>query len=589
MPAGVHSSPAFAPIKANATTATAAVSPRVVDFAERKFATVVADPCRFVTAVGASLFHDSQSPVDSPEILIPSLLVAVAALSAAAGWLGIPYPILLVLGGLVLGVAPAVPDVELEPDLVLLGVLPPLLYSAAFFGDLRTMRNYARALSLTSIGLVLLTTVAVAVVAHEMIDELSWAAAFALGAIVSPTDPIAATAIMRRLGAPRQVVNFVEGESLVNDASALVAYRVAVAAAVGGSFSLLDATAEFVFAGLGGVAVGLAVGWLSVQVRRRLEDPPVEIAVSLFTAYAAFLPADELGLSGILAAVAAGLYVGWHAPTIASPEVRLQGFGFWEILTFLLNAGLFVLIGLQIGPILDELSGESLAEAAGYAAVISVIVIATRFLWAFTTPYLLRAIDRRPSQRERRVGARERVVVAWSGMRGGVSLAAALAIPLETDAGAAFPGRDLILLITFGVILITVVGQGLTLPALIRRLDVHDPGDEEREEVRARIEAAQAALDRLEELADADWVGPETMDRVGRLYDYRRRRFAARTEEVEDDGFEDRAVAYQRLMHDIYDAQRQVLIRLRNEGQISNDVMHRIERELDLEESRLEI
>jgi monovalent cation/hydrogen antiporter len=527
--------------------------------------------------------------VDSPEILIPSLLVAVAALSAAAGWLGIPYPILLVLGGLVLGVAPGVPDVELEPDLVLLGVLPPLLYSAAFFGDLRTMRTYARALSLTSIGLVLLTTVAVAVVAHEMIDELSWAAAFALGAIVSPTDPIAATAIMRRLGAPRQVVNFVEGESLVNDASALVAYRVAVAAAVGGSFSLLDATAEFVLAGLGGVAVGLAVGWLSVQVRRRLEDPPVEIAVSLFTAYAAFLPADELGLSGILAAVAAGLYVGWHAPTIASPEVRLQGFGFWEILTFLLNAGLFVLIGLQIGPILDELSGESLVEAAGYAAVISAIVIATRFLWAFTTPYLLRAVDRRPSQRERRVGARERVVVAWSGMRGGVSLAAALAIPLETDAGAAFPGRDLILLITFGVILITVVGQGLTLPALIRRLDVHDPGDEEREEVRARIEAAQAALDRLEELADADWVGPETMDRVGRLYDYRRRRFAARTEEVEDDGFEDRAVAYQRLMHDIYDAQRQVLIRLRNEGQISNDVMHRIERELDLEESRLEI
>jgi monovalent cation/hydrogen antiporter len=527
--------------------------------------------------------------MESTEILITALLVAVAGLSAAAGWLRIPYPILLVLGGLALGLVPGVPDVELDPEVVLLGVLPPLLYSAAFFADLRALRDDARALSLTSIGLVLLTTVTVAVVAHAMIDELTWAAAFALGAIVSPTDPVAATTIMRRLGAPRRVVNFVEGESLVNDASALVAYRVAVAAAVGGSFSLLDATAEFVLAGAGGVAVGLAVGWLSTAVRRRLEDPPVEIAVSLFTGYAAFLPADELGLSGILAAVTAGIYVGWHAPTIASPEVRLQGFAFWEILSFLLNAGLFVLIGLQLPPILDELSSESALDAAGYALVVTAIVIATRFLWAFTTPYLIRAIDRRPSQIERRVGAGERVVISWSGMRGAVSLAAALAIPLETDAGAAFPGRDLILLITFGVIVITVVGQGLTLPTLIRRLGVRDTGDDEREEVQARIEAAQAALERLEELSEVDWVQPGTVERVTRLYDYRRRRFAARTGEVEDDGFEDRSIAYQRLMHDLYDAQRQVLLRLRNEGRISNDVMHRIERELDLEESRLEI
>jgi hypothetical protein len=240
-------------------------------------------------------------------------------------------------------------------------------------------------------------------------------------------------------------------------------------------------------------------------------------------------------------------------------------------------------------PILDDLSSDSTIEAAGYAAVISAIVIATRFLWLFTVPYAIRALDRRPSQVERRSNARQRVIIGWSGMRGAVSLAAALAIPLETDAGAPFPGRDLILLIAFGVIVVTVVGQGLTLPALIRRLAVRDEGDEEREEVRARIEAAQAALDRLEELTDAEWVRPDTLERVARLYDYRRRRFAARTDEVEDDGFEDRAFAYQRLMHDIYDAQRQVLIRLRNEGRISNDVMHRIERELDLEESRLEI
>jgi Na+/H+ antiporter len=527
--------------------------------------------------------------MESPEILIPALFVAVAGLSAAAGWLDIPYPILLVVGGLGIGFIPGVPDVELDPDLVLLGFLPPLLYSAAFFGDLRALRNDLRAISMTSIGLVLLTTVTVAIVAHAMIDELSWAAAFALGAIVSPTDPVAATTIMRRLGAPRRIVNLVEGESLVNDASALVAYRVAVAAAVGGSFSLLDAAGEFVLAGLGGAAIGVVVGWVSAEVRKRLNDPPVEIAVSLFTGYAAFLPADELGLSGVLAAVAAGIYVGWNAPAIASPQVRLQGFAFWEILSFLLNASLFILVGLQLPPILDELSGQSTLEAAGYAAAVSAIVIGTRFVWLFTMPYVLRALDRRPGQIERRVGARQRVIVGWSGMRGAVSLAAALAIPLETDAGAPFPGRDMILLITFGVILVTVVGQGLTLPAVIRRMGVRDDGGDEEEEVRARIEAAQAAIERLGELAEEDWTRDVTVERVRAMYEYRRRRFAARTGEVEDDGYEDRSVSYQRLMHGVYDAQRDVLLRLRNEGRISNEVMHRIERELDLEESRLEI
>jgi CPA1 family monovalent cation:H+ antiporter len=527
--------------------------------------------------------------MEAPEVLIPTLFVAVTALSAAARWLDIPYPILLVVGGLAIGFVPGMPDVELDPDLVLLGFLPPLLYSAAFFADLRALRYDLRAISMTSLGLVLVTTVTVAVAAHALIDELSWAAAFALGAIVSPTDPIAATAIMRRLGAPRRIVNLVEGESLVNDASALVAYRVAIAAAVGGSFSLMEAAGEFVVAGAGGIALGLLVGRISAEVRRRLDDPPIEIAVSLFTGYAAFLPADELGLSGVLAAVTAGIYVGWHAPTVASPETRLQGFAFWEILAFLLNSALFILIGLQLAPILDELSGQSALEAVGYAAAVTGIVVATRFAWVFTTPYLLRMIDRRPSQLERRVGAAPRIVVAWSGMRGAVSMAAALAIPLETDAGVPFPGRDEILIVTFGVILFTVVVQGLTLPALIRRLDVTDDGSEDEEEVRARIEAADAAIIRVEELAEEEWTREGTIERVRALYQYRRNRFAARTGEVEDDGYEDRSVAYQRLMHLVYDAQRDTLVRLRNEGRISNDVMHRIERELDLEESRLEI
>jgi Na+/H+ antiporter len=255
--------------------------------------------------------------VEHFEIFLAALFVSVAVLNAIARWLGVPYPIPLVIGGLVLGLLPGIPDIELEPELVLLIFLPPLLYAAAFFSDLRALRTELRPISLAAIGLVLVTTGAVAVLGHEVIG-LSWPMAFALGAIVSPTDPVAATSIMRNLGAPRRLVNIVEGESLVNDATALVAYKVAVAAAVGGSFSALDAGLEFLGAAAGGIAIGLAVGFVVTEIRRRLDDPPTEITISLFTAYAAFIPADELGLSGVLAAVTTGVYLGWQAPQIAS-------------------------------------------------------------------------------------------------------------------------------------------------------------------------------------------------------------------------------------------------------------------------------
>src|SRR5215207_3901794 len=421
------------------------------------------------------------------EIIILSLFAAAAGLNALANWLEIPYPIPLVLGGLLLGVLPGMPDVELKPDLVLLIFLPPLLYSAAFFSDLRALRTDARVISLNAIGLVLATMVAVAVIAHEAIG-IPWAMAFALGAIVSPTDPVAATSILRRVGAPRRLVNVLEGESLVNDATALVSYKVAVAAAVGGTFSVFDAGLEFVGAAAGGVAIGVAVGYVVAAIRRRLEDPTTEITISLFTGYAAYLPADELGLSGVLAAVTAGIYLGWRASELISPATRMQAFGTWEVLGFLVNAVLFMLIGLQLPVVVDGLAGRPWLEPVGYAALVVAAVIGTRFLWLFTVPYLIRAVDRRPQQRLRRVGVRPRVVVAWSGMRGAVSLAAALALPLETDAGVALPDRDLVLFITFAVILVTVVGQGLTLPALVRRLGVGDDGDDEGgEELRARL------------------------------------------------------------------------------------------------------
>jgi monovalent cation/hydrogen antiporter len=526
--------------------------------------------------------------VDGFEVVLAALLVAVAVLNAVASRIGIPYPIVLVVGGLAVGLVPGTPHVELDPELVLLVFLPPLLYVAAFFSDVRALRADARALTLTSIGLVLLTMSVVAVVGHHVLD-LPWAMAFVLGAIVSPTDPVAATAIMRRLGVPRRVVNAVEGESLVNDAAALVAYRVALAAAVAGSFSLAGAAGEFLLASVGGVAIGLAVGFVVGEIRRRLDDPPTEITISLFTGYAAFLPAEELHLSGVLATVAAGLYLGWRSPDIVTPTTRLQAFAVWDILTFLLNAVLFILVGLQLPLVVEDLTGESWPELVGYAALVTATVVAARFAWLFTTPYAIRALDRRPQQRLRRVGARPRIVMAWSGLRGAVSLATALALPLETDAGGPLPGRDLIVFVTFAVVLVTVVGQGLTLPVLVRRLGVLADGAEERhEELVARLSASKAALAELEAVAGEGWAGEATVESVRYDYQERKRRFAAQAGKIEDDGYEDGALSRRRVLARLYGAERRAVVGLRNAGEISNEVMHRLERELDLEESQLE-
>jgi Na+/H+ antiporter len=528
--------------------------------------------------------------VHETELLILGLCVAIPALSVIARLLGIPYPIVLVLGAIPLGYLPGVPHVELDPDLVLVIFLPPLLYVAAFFADLRALRADARGLSMTSIGLVLVTTCAVAVVGHELIG-LPWAVAFALGAIVSPTDPVAATAITRQLGVPRRLVNLIEGESLVNDSSALIAYRVAVAAAIGGSFSLFDATFDFVVAVVGGIGIGLLVGAAIAEVRRRLDDIPVEITISIFSGFVAYLPAEELGVSGVLAAVTAGLYLGWMAPQISTAQMRIQGFAVWELIVFLLNAVLFVLIGLQLPNILEAVSGIDAGTLAGYALAIIAVVVGTRFAWLFTMPYVFRALDRRPSQVARRIGAAPRVVIGWAGMRGAVSLAAALALPLETDAGAPFPERDLVIFLAYCVVLFTVVVQGLTLPALIRRLAVAADGSEEdAEEQAARIAAAEAALAALDGLAAEEWTREDTLERMRALYAFRRRRFATLRGDLEDeDGIVDRSLAYQRLLHAVIDAQRAAIVGMRNEGLISSEVMRRVERDLDLEESRLEV
>ncbi len=511
------------------------------------------------------------------EIILVALLVSVAVLSAAARAINVPYPIVLVVGGAIMGLAPiGLPEVELEPDLVLVIFLPPLLYSGAFFANLRDLRADLRTISLLAVVLVLVTMVIVAVVAHEMIG-LSWPAAFALGAIVGPTDPVAATAIARRLGVPRRLVSILEGEALINDATALVAYRIAIGT---GTFSLLDAGWDFLWKAAGGIAIGLAVGWVIVQVRKRLEDPLVENTIGLLSGYAAYVPAEHLELSAVLSAVTVGCYVGWQAPKIASPATRLQGFGMWELLVFLMNAFLFTLVGLQLPMVLDSYEPEWL----GYAVAVSASVVLVRMLWSHTVVFVVRAIDRRESQLARRGTWQGRTVVGWAGMRGAVSLAAALALPFD------FEQRDMLIFITFVVIFVTLVLQGLTLPPLIRWLGVRDDGtEEEREELKARLYATKAALARIEELAEEEWTRDDTIERMRGAYEYRKRRLAARAGKIEDDGFEDRSMAYQSLVREVLEAQRAAVVRLRNEGTISNDVMHRIERELDLEDQRLEI
>lgn len=529
------------------------------------------------------------------ELLVLGLLVAVAALVMLANILRMPYPIFLVLGGLVMGFVPIVPRIELPPDLILLVFLPPLLYSAAFFSSPRDLKANLRPITLLAVGLVLLTMAAVGVVAHTVIG-LPWAAAFVLGAIVSPTDPVAATAIAGRLGAPRRIVTILEGESLINDGTGLVLYRVAVSAMVTGTFSLWNAGLQFVLYGSIGVVIGLAVGWVISRVRRWIEDSLVEVTVSLFTPYAAYIPAEELGASGVLAAVAAGLYLGWYSPSMTAPRARLQTSEVWEALPFLLNSLLFILLGLQFPNILDALSGEyAMTSVVWYGVLVSAVVIVARLVWTFPATYLPRLLSRFVRERNPSPPWQHVTVVAYTGMRGAVSLAAALAVPLTVEGGADFPGRDLILFLTFCVILLTLVPQGLSLPFVIRSLGLAgEVEDEEHEEVEARLRATEAALARIEDLAEEDWVREDTASRMRGVYEYRRRRFAARfAGQQEDDeeygDYEERSLAYQRFRRELLSAERTALIQLRSEGRISDEVRRRVERDLDLEDARLEI
>src|SRR6266481_4603084 len=449
--------------------------------------------------------------------VVLGILAAVAALALLSRKLPVPYPILLVLGGLALALIPGLPRVPLNPDLVFLIFLPPLLYPAALFTSWRDFHANLRPILLLAIGLVLFTTTAVGFLAHYFIEGLPLAAGFVLGAIVSPPDAIAATAIAERLRIPRRIVTILEGESLVNDATALVAYRFAVITVATGSFSLAQAGEQFVIAGLGGILVGLAMGWLAEQFHRRVDDAPIEITVSLLTPYVAYLAAERFGVSGVLAVVTAGLYLGMRMPELLSFRTRLRGGPVWEMVEFLLNGFVFILIGLQLPEVVSALSGHSIPvhRLVWYALLISLAVIVIRILWVFPANYLPRLVFKKVCRHDPYPPWRHVTIVAWTGMRGVVSLAAALALPLTLrDSTTPFPGRDLILFLTFVVILATLVLQGLSLPPLIRWLGVKDDGSMEKEEREARLKANRAALARLKEIAERDPAKAEALERL---------------------------------------------------------------------------
>ena len=514
------------------------------------------------------------------ELQLLWLLAALAAMLAAAAKSRLPLPVLLVAGGLLLGFVPGLPRVQLAPDLVLVAILPPLLYSAAFFTGLRELRSNLRPVTLLAFGLVAATTLGVALVAHAAIGGLSWAGAFTLGAIVSPTDALAASELVRDSGAPRRIVAILQGESLLNDGMALVLYKTAVAAAVAGSFSLWNASWHLVVNVVGGIAVGLAVAYVVRQVRKRIDDTPTEVAIALLSGYLAYLPANAIGVSGVLAAVTIGVYMGWYTPELTNVDTRLSGDAFWEILTFLVNALLFALIGLQLHGIASRIAITS--SLIGEAALVVLAVILLRFVWLPVFTYVPRFLFRSIRERDPYPPWQAPVILSWAGVRGAVSLAAALALPTN------LPGRDLIVFITFVVILVTLVVQVPTLPLLLRVLAVGDDGSSGREEAKARIKAAQAALARIDEIAEEGWAYEDTLERARGQYRFRTNRFRARYHGVDEDGTEARSRQYQRLRRELLDAERGAVIALRNEGVINEDVMHRVQRDIDLEDSRLD-
>lgn len=501
------------------------------------------------------------------------LLLAAALLVRIADFGKIPAPIVLVVGGLAIALIPGLPEVELEPEVVFLVFLPPLVYAAGWRTSPMELRAVMRPLAFLAIGLVFVTAAAIAVVAHLTVPDLTWAEAAVLGAVLAPTDAVAATSIFSRLGAPERVRLVVEGESMINDGTSLVIYRIAVGVALGGAFSLGEAALEFIGVSLGGIAVGIAVGVLADLVIRRQSDSGLSIFLTVLAAYGAYIGAEELHVSGILAAVVAGVYGGYRSPVSLAADQRLNGVAFWGVLTFGLEISLFVLLGLQLPGVVDTINASSsgVSQLLWPVVAIALASILVRLAFVFAM------------RNDAGESFGERFAIGWSGMRGAVSLAAALAVPLDV------PGRPQIIFLTFALILVTLVGQGLSLPFVIRALHLERPRRWSDEEAVARMEAAQAALDRIDEIEDEERASDTQLKRLRDLYRGRFRMCQAVLGggDPETAAREQRIADYGELRRELIGVEREELLNLRGNGRLRAPTQKQIERDLDLEEARI--
>jgi Na+/H+ antiporter len=508
--------------------------------------------------------------------LVLLLLTLVTALTLVARRLTVPYPIVMVLGGLLLSQAPGLPEFQLPPDLVFFVFLPPLLFAGGYFTSIREFKANLRPIILLAFGLVIFTAAVVAAVAYTFVPALGWAGAFALGAIVAPPDAVAATAIFQRVGVPQRIVTILEGESLVNDATALVLYRFAIAAVAAGTFSLIQAGASFVVVLVGGIAIGVVVGRVGEWLLTRIRDTAIAVMITLLAPYAAYLPAEALGVSGVLATVVAGLFSS-QALRRSSSDTRVVATAAWQMVLFLLNGLVFMLIGLQLPSVVRGLG--DLERVLGHTAAIVLAVVGARFVWVFPATYLTRII---PASRRADPAPSWRAVflIGWSGLRGVVTLAAALALPLD------FPERSFILFVAFAVILATLVGQGMTLPLVIKKLGLAPDSDAAHDEVHARGLTTEAALARIDELA-AQWPGHlELIDQLRDRYAHRARHDEAHHED--GGAAEQELLEHGLIRREVIEAERRAAFDLHDRGVITDVVLRRLERDLDLEELRME-
>jgi monovalent cation/hydrogen antiporter len=517
------------------------------------------------------------------------LLVVIAAAGFVAARLKIPTSILLVLTGVLLALIPGLPTLELAPEFVLLVVLPPLIYSASVAMSWREFRFNLRPITLLAVGCVVFTTIAAAAAAHWLLG-LPWAVGFVLGAIISPPDAVAPLSIARRMGLPRRILVVLEGEGLVNDATALILFRFAVAAVSLGVFSLGQAAITFTAIVAGEIVWGLFVGWLMLHVRAWVRDPRIEITLSILTPFVAFWPPEHVGGSGVLATVTAGLYISWNGLRLISAATRLQGIFFWDLLIYLVEGMVFVVTGLQARALVGSISMYSLRELAFSGLVICAVVIVARFVWIYPATYLPRWLSPSLARRDPAPRWQYPFVLSFTGIRGVVSLAAALAIPLMTASGAPFPGRDLILFLTFVVIIVTLVGQGLLLPAVIRLLGLANAGVRERsaaraEELDARRLAVEAAIARLDALGAERQLSDETLAMLRTRHQERLRHVTHRSEGNEA---HDRLTElHHEIEMELIEAERKRINELYRRGELKDEARRRIERELDLREAHI--